>query len=103
MRKLLILIVLSLIISVFGCRKDNGTRTVIIDKRDSGAYKLGMRHGGMLLELTTEDSVQDFLLEVRARETNIRARLRNSAGEAYVEGFKDYVKAHSDSMAKVLF
>ncbi len=103
MKTILIFIFAILVISASGCGPGNSQKTIIIDQRDSGAYKLGMRHGKLLLEKDSEDSIQDFLLDVRARETNIKARLRESAGDAYIEGFKDYITAHNDSMARILF
>lgn len=99
------ILLLLLLPALFGCKKGPASHTVIIDRRDSGAYRLGLEHGRILIEdkIVNEDSVRDFLLDIRARETNIRARLRQSAGDAYIEGFKDYVEQHSDSMAGILF
>lgn len=104
MRFLLILPVLLPIVCACGGGHSSNDKTVVIDERDSGAYRLGLDHGRILVEeKKAVDSINDFLLEVRARETNIRSLLRESAGDAYVKGFQEYVRSHNDSLARELF
>lgn len=87
-----------------GCKNGNGTKTFIIDRRDSGAYRMGYDHGKLLIEKKDNiDSIKDLLLDIRARENNIRSRIRESAGDAYIQGFRRYIEEHDDSLAGELF
>ena len=50
-----------------------------------------------------EASLQDGLLDVRARITNINDRLGAQASADYERGFVDCITEEDDSLAKVLF
>lgn len=53
--------------------------------------------------VTMRAALQDALLDVRARITNIHDRLGAQASADYERGFTDYIKANDDSLARVLF
>lgn len=72
--------------------------------KDRKAYSLGQEHGKRLVDLSgREDALQDALLDVRARITNIETRLGVQAATDYERGFVDYIKANNDSLARILF
>ncbi len=50
-----------------------------------------------------EAALQDALLDVRARITNINDRLGPQASADYERGFVDCITEEEDSLAKVLF
>lgn len=78
--------------------------TVSRHVRDRKAYSLGQEHAEAVVKLRGDEaSLQDALLDVRARMTNIRARLGAQAQADYERGFVDYIKANDDSLARVLF
>lgn len=71
---------------------------------DSTAWFLGEEHARALVrECRNDDERALRLLDVRARETNIRSRLGNTAANAYVGGFEYGLRAASDSLARVIF
>jgi len=72
--------------------------------RDRKAYALGQEHGQKVVAMRDDEpAVQDALLDVRARMTNIHDRLGAQASADYERGFVDYIKANDDSLARVLF
>lgn len=72
--------------------------------RDQRAYALGERHAEELIAISdNENAVQDQLLEIRARIYNFSTVVSPQSGADYERGFTDYVKAHSDSLARILF
>ena len=72
--------------------------------RDRKAYALGQEHGERTVGLRSDEAaLQDALLDVRARITNIHDRLGAQAAADYERGFTDYIKANDDSLARVLF
>lgn len=77
---------------------------VPVASRDSAAYKLGAEHALRMLERATDTvAIADALLDVRARETDIRRRLRDSAADAYVAGFTDMVAERNPQLASEIF
>lgn len=72
--------------------------------RDRHAYSLGKEHAERILKLSDDESaLQDGLLDVRARVTNINDRIGPQAAADYERGFVDYITEHDDSLASVLF
>ncbi len=72
--------------------------------RDRQAYNLGKDHAAEAVKLKDDPSaLQDYLLEVRARMTNIGARVGRQAAVDYERGFTDGVTAANDSLARELF
>lgn len=72
--------------------------------KDKSAYKLGEEHAAKLLEVVdNEAAVQDGLLDVRARMSNIRSKLGAQSATDYERGFTDYIRANNDSLAGILF
>ena len=74
-----------------------------INKADTSAWFLGVEHAVRLVrECDSDDKRGLRLLEVRARETNIRNRIGDSAADAYVSGFEHGLRTESDSLARVV-
>lgn len=72
--------------------------------RDRKAYSLGQEHAGAVISLRDDESaLQDALLDVRARITNIHDRIGAQAAADYERGFVDYITEKDDSLARVLF
>ncbi|MDE5988394.1 MAG: hypothetical protein K2H17_03245 [Duncaniella sp.] len=79
-------------------------QTVSGKVKDKKAYHLGEEHACKLLEqVADEDAVQDELLEIRARISNIGSKLGAQAAADYERGFTDYIRANNDSLARLLF
>ncbi|MCM1110606.1 MAG: hypothetical protein NC336_05320 [Clostridium sp.] len=82
----------------------SGTARYRVAPEDSVAFKLGEEHGRALIENSNDTSaIADGLLEIRARETDIRSRIRPSAADAYVAGFEQYIREHAPDLAAKLF
>lgn len=72
--------------------------------KDRKAYSLGQEHGERIVGVRSDEpALQDALLDVRARITNIHSRIGAQAAADYERGFVDYIKANDDSLAHVLF
>ena len=111
------LIILSALIFSFACgcscssigHDDSTTATDSIDNiavapRDSAAYLRGVADAASLLEVVSDSHhLHDGLLEVRARETQIRTTERQEAADAYIKGFRHHIQFHNDSLAHILF
>lgn len=81
-----------------------GSDSVSRHVRDRKAYTLGQEHAEIIVSLRdNESSLQDALLDVRARITNIHDRISAQAAADYERGFVEYITEHDDSLARVLF
>lgn len=77
--------------------------TYKITGADTSAWHLGIEHAAaMVRDCNDDDSRALRLLDVRARESNIRMRLGPTAGDAYIEGFEHGLHEASDSLARVI-
>lgn len=90
------------------CGSDNSSpknsRKVSSRVVDQNAYGLGAEHARQLLEnVGSEDRVQDGLLEVRARMSNIESKFGRQSSVDYERGFTDYIKENCDSLAQIIF
>lgn len=75
-----------------------------IAPRDSSLYQMGRRHAAYLLShYDHPDSICAQLLEIRARETDIRTRVDDSAADAYVYGFTTYITENDKALADSIF
>ncbi len=74
-----------------------------IQGSDTSAWFLGAEHAIKLVRECDNDDERGLrLLDVRARETNIRVRIGDSAADAYVDGFEHGLRSVSDSLARVI-
>lgn len=100
LRTLLMALPLALLAVSCGGGKSEVSRHV----RDRKAYSLGQEHAAMVVSLRAdESSLQDALLDIRARMTNIHDRIGAQAAADYERGFVDYITEKDDSLARVLF
>lgn len=91
---------LAFIATSCGNDKTEVTRRV----RDRKAYSLGQEHAAAVVALRNdESSLQDALLDIRARITNIHDRISAQSAADYERGFVDYITEKDDSLARVLF
>lgn len=100
-------LVVSIIVSIAGHFSPSPSQAippdVVVTGADTSAWLMGREHAAALAaECATDDERGLRLLDVRARETNIRARIGNSAADAYVSGFEHGLRAASDSLASVI-
>lgn len=80
------------------------TQDIEVSQRDSAIYKLGRVHARRMLErCTTTDLLRNELLDVRARESLIKARMYPEAAQAYIQGFRHAVCESGDTLAQELF
>lgn len=90
-----------------GCNESEGTpkvRKVSARVKDRKAYNLGEQHAQSLLENAGDEGyVQDGLLDVRARMSNIESNLGRQSAVDYERGFTDYIKKNCDSLARIIF
>ncbi len=104
MKRLPVIILLTLLAGAWlgGCSCSSDK--VEVAPKDTAAYNMGLRHAAVLLEMRGDESrMCDELLDIRSRESRMREHLRESAADAYIQGFTDYITEHDDSLAKVLF
>lgn len=87
------------------CSEENRKQETVSGKvKDKKAYRLGSEHAERLLEYAAdEDALQDGLLAIRARISNIHSKLGAQPAADYERGFTDYVRTHNDSLARILF
>lgn len=72
--------------------------------RDKHAYALGQEHGAETVAIQDNQAeLEDRLLDVRARISNISSKLGAQSAHDYERGFTDYIRANSDSLARILF
>ena len=95
---------ISVLTTAGGCSCSHDRNYVSTHVRDKKAYSLGEEHAQRIIDVRdNEPAVQDALLDVRARMTNIDAHLGAQAAADYERGFTDYIKQHDDSLASMLF
>lgn len=76
---------------------------IVIAKADTAAWNLGTEHAVAFVRECVDDDERGLrLLDIRARESNIRARIGKSAADAYVAGFEYQLRQQSDSLARVI-
>lgn len=76
---------------------------IVIAKADTAAWNLGTEHAVAFVRECTDDDARGLrLLDIRARESNIRARISDSAADAYVAGFEYQLRQQSDSLARII-
>lgn len=72
--------------------------------RDSALYKMGQRHAAYMLSGSTHnDTICAKLLDIRARETDIRNRVDNDAADAYILGFQHFIIKENPELADSIF
>ncbi len=101
----LIAVVISVVVAIVGnYRATAGIPSEArISPADTSAWYLGMEHAVSLVNDCRDDNERALrLLDIRARETNIRARLGSSAAEAYIKGFEHSLRLNSDSLSSVI-
>lgn len=101
------LIALAVSISVSAIKRYAADSTIpaekVITGPDTVAWHLGVEHAAQLVtDCENDDERGLLLLDVRARETNIRSRLGNSAADAYIQGFEHELRQRSDSLARII-
>ncbi|MCM1522367.1 MAG: hypothetical protein NC039_06925 [Muribaculaceae bacterium] len=100
MRKILTAIAVTLALA--SC-SGNGN-SVFKTSRDKEAYALGQAHAKEVIAIADDEAaLQDKLLEIRARISNIDSKLGAQSATDYEAGFTDGIKAGSDSLARILF
>ena len=93
-----------LLSSCAGADNRKSTRKVSTKVHDRKAYALGEEHAANLLKSADdEDSVQEGLLDIRARISNIEPNLGRQSAADYERGFTDYVRKNCDSHARIIF
>lgn len=72
--------------------------------KDWKAYNLGADHAKEIIAIAHDESeLQDALLEVRARITNIETKLGAQSATDYERGFTEYIRTEKDSLARIIF
>lgn len=93
-----------LLSSCGGTENNRSAKKVSSKIHDREAYALGEKHAMELLRSADdEDSVQEGLLDIRARMSNIESNLGRQSAVDYERGFTDYVRKNCDSLARIIF
>lgn len=97
----------SLIVSIAGHFRPSSDPAippeVVVTGADTSAWLMGKEHASALVTECSDDDERGLrLLDIRARETNLRSRIGDSAADAYVSGFEHGLRAASDSLASVI-
>lgn len=83
---------------------DSTTEKVSGKVKDWKAYNLGADHAKEVIKIAhDEPKLQDALLEVRARITNIRTKLGAQSAVDYERGFTEEIRTEKDSLARIIF
>lgn len=88
------------------CSDDDNRQPEKVSSRvtDRKAYNLGQEHARLLIEHADDnDLVEDGLLDIRSRMSNIESNLGKQSAVDYERGFTDYVRANCDSLARIIF
>jgi len=99
-------LLLSAVMAGCSCSESTAEREKADDGRvrDKHAYALGQEHGAETVAIQDNQAeLEDKLLDVRARITNISSKLGAQSARDYERGFTDYIRANSDSLARILF
>lgn len=100
MKKLLLIALSSFILFACSSSPSDKVSAKIIDKE---AYELGEQHAREAITLVDDEpALQELLLDVRARQTNIRMNLGAQAAADYERGFTRFIKANSDTLSKII-
>lgn len=71
---------------------------------DWKAYNLGTEHAKEVIKIAhNESELQDALLDVRARISNINSKLGAQSATDYERGFTEYIRTEKDSLARIIF
>lgn len=94
-------------LAVMSCGGKSGAgNSITVSSRviDKKAYALGEEHAAsLILCADDEGKLQDGLLDIRARITNIDSKLGRQSAVDYERGFTDYIRNNCDSLAKIIF
>ena len=102
MRRFLIALILLPLLAA--CSGDPAKVKVSEKVHDKKAYALGEQHAREAIALSGDEAaLQDKLLDVRARISNISSKLGPQSAHDYEAGFTDRIRHDSDSLAKILF
>lgn len=85
---------------------ESGTPSEKVSKKvkDWKAYNLGVDHAKEVIAIShDEPKLQDALLEVRARITNIHTKLGAQSAADYERGFTEEIRTEKDSLARIIF
>lgn len=84
-----------------GTNKQEKISSKVIDWK---AYNLGADHAKEVISIAHDESeLQDALLEVRARISNIHSKLGAQSATDYERGFTEYIRTEKDSLARIIF
>lgn len=97
-------LILSLSLIVCSCGDSTTSQKVSSRVKDHEAFALGENHAARLIQIADDESaVQEYLLDVKARATNISEKIGAQSAADYERGFKKYIETNCDSIAKILF
>lgn len=89
---------------MFSCGGNPSSQKVSSRVKDHEAFSLGETHAARLIEISGDESaVQEYLLDIKARSTNIKEKIGAQSAADYERGFKRYIETYSDSLARILF
>lgn len=82
----------------------NEPTEIVVAARDSSVFFMGRRHAARMLDNHSHhDSICNELLELRARENDIRTRIDDDAANAYVAGIRAQIIESNTALADSLF
>lgn len=86
------------------CGGNDHSRHVSEKVRDHDAYELGQEHARVTIAVRFDESaLQDRLLDVKARISNIDSKMGPQSAHDYETGFRDYINENCDSLARIIF
>lgn len=86
------------------CSSDPHDGKVTPHVRDHEAYTLGKEHAARVAAVAADEgAVQEALLDVRARISNIRSKISPQSAADYETGFRDGLRHDCDSLARLIF
>lgn len=93
---------IALLLAICSCSSDNGTKSGHMSAES--AHAIGRSDAANMLDrCKTTDAIRDQLLELRAREYNIRCRMGDAAADSYISGIETYLQESGDTLHDTLF
>lgn len=87
-----------------GYEADDAVSIDICFEGDPSAYNLGRQCAEQLIHnAKSESEIRDQLLDIRAREYNIRTKVNDEAADTYIAAFKAKLQESGDTLYTTLF
>lgn len=93
---------IAILLTICSCSADNTSTSEHMSTES--AYDIGRSDAfDMLDRCKNTNAIRDQLLELRAREYNIRCRMGDAVADSYISGIETYLRENGDTLYETLF